>query len=65
MNPAEGLKDEESGILNEVLQASNQEEVIHKDLGDKKHVTQEYFSEDIITNPYFYLCMGQAKKLNC
>lgn len=32
MNSAEGLKDEEAGIFNEVLQASNQEEVIHKNL---------------------------------
>lgn len=32
MNPAEGFKDEEAGVLNEVLQASNQEKVIHKNL---------------------------------
>lgn len=32
VNSAEGLKDEEAGIFNEVLQASNQEEVIHKHL---------------------------------
>ena len=35
MNSAEGLKDEEAGILDEVLQASNQEEVIHKNLRDR------------------------------
>ena len=38
VNPAEGLKDEETGILNEVLQASNQEEVIHKNLRDRMQV---------------------------
>lgn len=32
MDPAESLKDEQTGILNEVLQASHQEEVIHKHL---------------------------------
>lgn len=35
VNSAEGLKDEEAGIFNEVLQASNQEEVIHKNLRDE------------------------------
>lgn len=36
MNSAEGLKDEEAGIFNEVLQTGNQEKVIHKNLGKKK-----------------------------
>lgn len=36
MNSAEGLKDEEAGIFNEVLQTGNQEKVIHKNLGNKK-----------------------------
>lgn len=32
MDSAEGLKNEKAGIFNEVLKASNQEEVIHKNL---------------------------------
>lgn len=36
MNSAEGLKDEEAGIFNKVLQTGNQEKVIHKNLGNKK-----------------------------
>ncbi len=35
-NNKEGLKDEETGILNKVLQASNQEEVIYKDLRERE-----------------------------
>lgn len=37
MNPTKGLKDEEAGILNKILKASDQEEVINKDLKDKRH----------------------------
>lgn len=36
MNSAEGLKDEKTSIFNKVLQTSNQEKVIHKNLEDKK-----------------------------
>lgn len=36
MNSAEGLKDEEAGIFNKVLQTGNQEKVIHENLGNKK-----------------------------
>lgn len=43
MNSAEGLKDEEAGILNKVLQASNKEEVIHQNLKDRKHVNLKIF----------------------
>lgn len=32
MNPTKRLKDEETGVFNEILKASNQEEIIHKDL---------------------------------
>lgn len=36
MNPTKRLKDEEAGVLNEILKASHQKEVIDKDLnGDK------------------------------
>lgn len=35
MDSAEGLKDEEAGVLDEVLQASDQEEVVDQNLGDK------------------------------
>jgi len=41
VNSAEGLKDEEAGVLDEVLQASNQEEVVHENLGDREHVASE------------------------
>lgn len=36
MNPTKGLKDEETGILNEILKASDQEEVIHENLKEEK-----------------------------
>lgn len=36
MNSAEGLKDEKTSIFNKVLQTSNQEKVVHKDLENKK-----------------------------
>lgn len=36
MNPTKGLKDEETGIFNEVLKASDQEEIIHKNLKEKE-----------------------------
>lgn len=39
VNSAEGLKDEEAGIFNKVLKASNQEEVIHKNLRDREYFT--------------------------
>lgn len=42
MNSAEGLKDEEPCVLDEVLQASNQEEVIHKNLRDGKKFMLEH-----------------------
>lgn len=35
VDSAEGLKDEEAGVLDEVLQASDQEEVVDQNLGDK------------------------------
>lgn len=38
MNSAEGLKDEEAGIFNKVLQTGNQEKVIHKNLENKKSI---------------------------
>lgn len=36
MNATKGLKDEQTGVLNKILKASNQEEVIHKHLKDKR-----------------------------
>lgn len=36
MNAAKGFKDEESGILDEVLQTSDQKEVVHKNLTGTK-----------------------------
>lgn len=36
MNSAEGLKDEEAGIFNKVLQTGDQEKVIDKNLGNKE-----------------------------
>lgn len=36
MNSAEGLKDEKTSIFNKVLQTSNQEKVVHKNLENKK-----------------------------
>lgn len=36
MNSAKGLKDEEAGVFNKVLQTGNQEKVIDKNLGNKK-----------------------------
>ena len=40
MNSAECLEDQEAGILNEVIQAGNQEEVIHENLSTTyKHLT--------------------------
>lgn len=47
MNSAEGLKDEEACVLNEVLQASNQEEVIHKNLRDRKKFMLEHCTTGI------------------
>lgn len=41
MDSAEGLEDEEAGVLDEVLQAGDQEEVIHKNLGNRKRVILE------------------------
>lgn len=38
MDSAEGLKNEKAGILNKVLEASNQEEVIHKNLKNKIYI---------------------------
>lgn len=35
MNPTEGLEDEESSVFNEVLEAGDQKEVIHKNLREK------------------------------
>lgn len=32
MNPTEGLKDEESSVLDEVLQTGHQEEVVYQNL---------------------------------
>jgi len=46
VNSAEGLKDEEPGILDKVLQASNQEEVIHENLRDRKTLKEAHFTVD-------------------
>lgn len=37
MDPTKSLKDEETGILNKILKASDQEEVIHQNLKEKDH----------------------------
>lgn len=34
MNPTKGLKDEEAGVLNEILQARHQKEVINENLNE-------------------------------
>lgn len=36
MNPTKRLKDEEAGVLNEILKASDQKEVIHKNLKEEE-----------------------------
>lgn len=36
MNPTERLEYEETGVLNKILQASHQEEVIHKNLREEQ-----------------------------
>lgn len=36
MNPTKSLKDEETGVLNKILQASDQKEVIHKNLKENR-----------------------------
>lgn len=37
VDPAESFKNEKAGILDEVLKASNQEEVIHQNLQKRQH----------------------------
>lgn len=43
MNPTKRLEDEEAGIFNEVLEASNQEEIIHENLRIKKRLPGSVF----------------------
>lgn len=40
MNPTKRLKDEEAGVLNEILKASHQKEVIDEDLNGNKAKSQ-------------------------
>jgi len=35
VNPTEGLEDEETGVLNEILKTSDQKEVVHQNLREK------------------------------
>lgn len=49
MNAAKGFKDEESGILDEVLQTSDQKEVVHKNLTGTKTQSGEHPSGFIHT----------------
>ena len=49
MNSTEGLKDEEAGILNEILKTSNQKEVVHKNLEDKNKQTNKHLNTKMWT----------------
>lgn len=52
MNPTKRLKDEEAGVLNEILKASHQKEVIDKDLNGNKAKSLLQPSSFTVTHTY-------------
>lgn len=42
VNPTKGLKDEEAGVLDEILKAGDQEEVVHENLKEQRAVITLY-----------------------
>lgn len=61
MNPTKRLKDEEASVLNEILEASHQKEVIDEDLnGDKAKLLQQP-SSFTVTHARKHLEYGKAK----
>lgn len=62
MNPTKRLKDEEASVLNEILKASHQKEVIDEDLnGDKAKSLLQPFSFTVTHMHRKHLEYGKAR----